>query len=150
MRLLVVEAPGVLYPSEERPPNADPITSGLRLVRAITEGFGVPVAIVGQIPVENHREVLKAWLTTYDITHAHILSDIGTQRNLEFWESEVLTHLGAMQAQPPVVITSSTAIAEMLTTRAVPTIQFRPPDGNAPNWGPQRSSWADKYTFTEE
>lgn len=143
MRVLVVEAPGVLYPSESSLPNADPITSGLRLVRALTEGFGVATLIVGQTDTTTHEEQLKAWLRTYDVTFNWTVTDDKTAPLMEFWERKVMTFLGSLRASPPAVLTSSPAIAQMLATKAVPTIQFRPPDGIAPDWGPMASSWVN-------
>lgn len=150
MRLLVVEAAGVLYRSEETPPNALPITSGLRFVRALTEGLGVPVAVVAQLDAVNAEAVLQSWLKTYDVTYAHTIHGSTERDTATFWEQDVLAFLGSLQAQPPAVVTSSPLVAMMLSQRAVPTVQFRPPDGNAPNWGPTRSSWANKYALIEE
>lgn len=141
MRVLVVEAPGVLYPAESSLPNADPITSGLRLVRALTEGFGVSVLVAGQVGTVNHEEQLKAWLRTYDVTFNWTVTDDKALPLQEFWERKVMTFLGSLRAQPPVVLTSSPLISHLLAGKSVPTIQFRPPDGIAPDWGPQASSW---------
>lgn len=150
MRTLVVDAPGVLYPYNQYPPNCDPIPSGLRLVRSLTEGFGVSVLVVGQNPVPNHEDSLKAWLTVYDVTHTWLETGDEELDHVAFWERNVLTRLGAQQAQPPVIISSSTSVCRMLSERSVATIQFRPPRGLAPDWGPMKSTWASKAPPTEE
>jgi hypothetical protein len=149
-RVLVVDAPGVLYPAEKYPPNCDPITSGLRLVRALSEGYGVPVLVVGQIPSAAHQLQLKAWLSVYDVQHGRLETGDQSLDDLEFWEKEVLTVLGSMQATPPVVITANQRISRMLMARSVPSIQFRAPAGIAPDWGPTASSWAAKAPTIEE
>lgn len=143
MRVLVVEAPGVLYPAESSLPNADPITSGLRLVRALTEGFGVSTLVVGQVGGGEHEAQLKAWLRTYDVTFNWVVSDDKRTSLMEFWERKVMTFLGSLRAAPPAVLTGSPLVSQMLASKAVPTIQFRPPDGIAPDWGPMASSWVN-------
>jgi hypothetical protein len=144
VRVLVVEAPGVLYPTEAALPNADPITSGLRLTRALTEGFGVSVLVVGQVPSDSHEQQLKAWLRTYDVTFNWVVSASNRTSLMEFWERKVMTFLGSLRAAPPAVVTSSPLIGQMLASKAVPTIQFRPPDGGTPDWGPMASSWVNQ------
>ena len=149
MRILVVEAPGVLYPRESTLPNADPITSGLRLVRALTEGFGISTLVVGQTPSVNHEEQLKAWLRTYDVTFNWVVTDDQALPLQQFWERKVMTFLGSLRAQPPAVVSGSPLVSSMLAGKSVPTIQFRPPDGIAPDWGPMASSW-ENPPLTEE
>lgn len=144
MRLLVVEAPGVLYPSDQHPPNADPITSGLRLVRALTEGFGVSTLFVGQSPMVNHEEQLREWCKAYDVQHTWLVTADNRTSVMEFWERKVMSFLGKQRAVPPVVLTASPVVGQMLTTRGVATIQYRPPSGNAPDWKPQASSWVNQ------
>ena len=149
-RVLIVDAPGVLYPSESYPPNCDPISSGLRLVRALTEGYGVSVLVAGQLPTPDHETQLKAWLTVYDVQHGWLTTGDGAQTHLEFWERVVLSRLGRLQATPPVVVTASPGVSDMLQKRSVPSIQFRAPEGIAPDWGPTASTWADKAPPKEE
>lgn len=148
-RVLVIDAPGVLYPAGQRPPNADPITSGLRLARALTEGYGVGVVLTAQIPLSNHEVQLRTWAATYDITQSWLVTDDAMVPPVEFWERKVMTFLGSMRATPPVVLTAHPQIANMLSSKSVPSIQFRAPDGIAPDWGPAVSSWADKMRIEE-
>jgi hypothetical protein len=149
VRVLVVEAPGVLYPGESFPPNADPITSGLRLTRAMSEGFGISVLVVGQLPTVDHEKQLKAWLRTYDVTFNWTVTSDRHTTVQEFWERKVMTFLGSLRAAPPAVVSASPWVCNMLASKSVPTLQFRPPDGIAPNWGPMASSW-ENPTFVEE
>lgn len=144
MRLLVVEAPGVLYPSEQHPPNADPTPSGLRLVRALTEGFGVSTLIVGQSPTVNHEEQLKTWCRAYDVQFTWTVTADNRTSLVEFWERKVMSFLGQQRAVPPVVLTASPLVGQMLTARGVATIQYRQPSGNAPDWKPLASSWVNQ------
>jgi len=144
MRLLIVEAPGVLYPYDQRPPNADPITSGLRFVRALTEGYGVSVLIVAQVAAEDHERQLREWLKVYDVEHAWILTDDGSKSHRQFWETDVLTYIGSLHGTPTVAVVPHTPVAKMLASRSVPVVRFYPPDGQAPDWGPTNSSWASK------
>lgn len=146
VRVLVVEAPGVLYPLGQNPPNADPITSGLRLVRSLSEGYGVGLLLVAQVPLSNHDAQLRAWAAQYDVSLTWTVTDDAKAPPLEFWERKVMTTLGAMRATPPVVLTAHPQIAHMLASKSVPTIQFRRPDGIAPDWGPAVSSWQEKQT----
>lgn len=150
MRLLVVDAPGVLYSEKETPPTANPITSGLRLVRALTDGFGVPVLVAGQIPGEMHETQMAAWLKVYDVQHAFTVTDPGSKRYLDFWEEDVMSRLGSMRATPPAVITASAGLGKLLARCSVPTIQYRQPEGKAPDWRPTASTWAAKAPHTEE
>jgi len=150
VRLLIVEAPGVLYPIDNNPPNADPITSGLRLVRALTEGFGVSVLLVAQIPSQDHELQLKAWADTYDVSNTWRITEDETQDHLQFWETTVMTYIGRLRATPVLALTAHTPVAHMLATRSVPTSRFYAPDGNAPDWGPATPAWANSAHLFEE
>jgi hypothetical protein len=149
MRLLIVEAPGVLYPYDQQPPNADPIYSGLRFVRALTEGYGVSVLIVGQLSAVDPDMQLKEWLRIYDVQHAWILTGDGSKPDREFWETDVLTYIGKLRGTPTMAVVPHTPTATMLARRSVPVLRFLPPVGKVPDWGPTNSSWASKQPVEE-
>jgi hypothetical protein len=146
VRLLIVEVPGVLYPSDHVLPRADPIVSGLRFVRALSEGYGVSTLMVANAP----EVQLRAWLKIYNVETTWVVSGDGSKAPLDFWTTDVLTFIGKLNATPTVAVTAHTPTAKMLASRAIPVVRYHEPDGIMPDWGPTNSSWADKAPEPEE
>lgn len=150
VRLLIVEAPGVLFPIDQVPPNADPITSGLRFVRSLTEGYGVGVLLVAHLHgVPQPEDALNAWTKMYDVEHGWRVAT-SDSTPVDFWKTQVTTMIGKLRATPVLAVTSHTLVAQYLATVGIPTMRFYAPDGSAPDWGPATSSWANVAPASEE
>jgi hypothetical protein len=151
VKLVIVHAPGLLYPVEESPPVADPISSGLAYVRAVLKGYGVTALYTATIPgyEDEGQALLKEWCRAYDLAPTWALTTDSFDAH-HWWSTQVLTFISQLRATPAMVLTGDPLVAEAAAAHGIPVSVFIPPNKLMPDWGPLSSTWADRGAVAME
>lgn len=144
MKVIVLDAPGLLYPDTQAPPTADPVRSGVLLARKLIDAMAVPVLLTSQA----EPKALKEWCKAYDVFYTWHVHGEGAETTFDYWDREVLTTLGRNRLSVEVVLTADERVAVKLADAGLPTIQFRAP-GGMPDWAPRASAWRNDESEEE-
>lgn len=136
MKVLILDAPGLLYPTTQPLPNADPIQSGVMLARKMIDAMALPVLMCSQADSDQ----LKSWCKAYDVFYTWQARGEDGESTYDYWDRVVLTLLGQQRANAAVCLTADERVAVKLAATGIPTAQFRQA-GGMPDWAPRASSW---------
>lgn len=142
MKLLVIDAPGLLYLDGQSPPVADPIPVGIDIVRRVMEGYGSSAMVVHHgdaDPVE-----LRSWLSVYKITPTWVLSEPTRTTTEDFVQKVILREVGKVQGTLALFVTANSEHARFMQMKSITSLMMMRAEDGVPDWKARGSSWSNE------
>lgn len=142
MKLIVVDAPGLLYPEGHCAPNADPLPSGIDFARRIMQGYGASTIVIAHD--DSDVVELRSWMALYKVSPSWVLVETPRTSTEDFITKVVLNEINRLGGTPALLVTANRIHSMLMVQRNIPAALFIKAADGVPDWKTRGSSWVNE------